>query len=251
MAIWKTTRSRRYFTQGSFDNTGQRRAHLATTLNNFAILRVNKQVNAEAMGILYGQRLCFEQISAMHTFILRLSPVAIGLLRYVDCSDRLKPCARSFLPAVATLLRPAAGLERLIVHRIIKTQCMAIMTRILREPGHDGMTVATWDALIARELARAVYPLMQPYIEAAIESKGPEKTVEILGVFNTLFKKGPKKCDGKYRAISYRLFDIRSPNHAVWEALSSRKRSLESASAIRTMIGEELARLVGKDAART
>lgn len=248
-AVSKTNpRKRANFRLGQFNSVIDNRRLLATSSLNFAILRVSKRINTEAMSILYGQKFHFERVEAMQTFLLRVSPAAVGLLRDINCGELVSSLDRKLLPVVFTLLRPAVRLEHLRVENLAYCQCRTLTTQLPKTPGQADMTAATWDRIVAQHYAMEVYAHMYPYIEASLRNNGVEGTMQILDLFGDLFTTGPQARD--YGLISYGSFSFKAPNNAVWNESQKHDPSRKRASAIRAAMGEELARLVADNSVR-
>lgn len=218
------------------------RTYLNNTSNNFAILRTCKEVSAEAVGILYGQKFSFAQIDALQAFLLGLSPATMGLLRHIDIAAYISAYTWKFLPMVFALLRPATNLEYLRVKGIMGFRQNIIEYPIRWAIGNSNMTVAAWDALVARQMAQEAYSHMFPYLQTVIRMKGAEDTMKILHIFGSLFERGPHR-DGGGPNLVHGPYRVAAPNNLVLHTPESPARG----AAMRAAMGEEFARLVASD----
>lgn len=108
-------RRRLYFNLSGTSVDRDSRHPSSTSLNNFGILRLNKEVSSEAMSILYSQCFHFRRMETMQTFLLHLGPNTLPLLQNIECEADVRSEKFNFLPAVFSLLRPAVNIRRLKV----------------------------------------------------------------------------------------------------------------------------------------
>ncbi|ROV96577.1 hypothetical protein VMCG_07782 [Cytospora schulzeri] len=241
--VWSTELCRKRVVFGETNDMRLRayKAYLSDTFNNFAILRTCKEVSAEAKSIMYGQKFSFYQVEALQSFLLRLSPATMALLRHVDITGYINAVSWKFLPAIFSLLRPATNLDYLNVADIQDFKHNTAKRILEHPPNAATMTVEEWDALLAQQVAREVYSHMYPYLQAAIQEKGAANVMKTLHVFGDLFERGPRRSS---LGLAYGGFlSLRSPNPVVLRATESPARG----SVIRAAVGEELARLVAND----
>ncbi|ROV90427.1 hypothetical protein VSDG_08469 [Cytospora chrysosperma] len=241
---WSSTlcRKRVIFSQDGDMRSRTYQSYRKETSNNFAILRTCKKVSREAAGIMYGQTFRFSQVDALQSFLLGRSPTTMGLMRRIDIAAYINNYTWKFLPLIFALLRPATGLEYLRVQAITGFRNNVFESQLHWATGNSHMTVADWDALVARQIAREAYSHMYPYLQTVIREKGAEETMKILHIFGDLFERGPHRYAGD-PAITHGSYMITAPNNAVLQAPESPAR----AAAMRAAVGAEIARLVASD----
>lgn len=122
---------------------------------------------------------------------------------------------------------------------------------ILGTPWLSTMTVAAWDAVVARELAKELYTYLYPYIEASVRIKGAQRTMETLEVFDDLFEVGPQLDNANPDVIRYGNSLLPISNAALRLEPQTPERSRQRASAIRAEMAGELERLLADEAVLT
>lgn len=200
----------------------------AASPRNLALLRASKAVYAEAGQILYGQRLAFTDMSALQAFLLGLKPAQLGLLRHVGISD-LRYEAH-LMPSVFALLAGADSLETLIPG-IENTWSAPVSLNISPHRIDDTVSILEWDAVVGRQLAGEVYCRIFPYLRQAVPARGINKVMEVLSVFEEVFRKGSDRF-----VIS---FQLQHPVGSEWTE--------ERKAAMKKAMGEEIERLVKAD----
>lgn len=158
---------------------------------NVALLRASKTVHAEAVGILYGQRLVFEDILGLQTFLTNLHPSRIGLLRDVALAFRNQSHEKTnhLMPRVFSLL---AGADNLVTLCPDITDTKSLSFKLSNSFLHADATtsVADWDLAVARSLAAEVYRQIFTYLRWAVPTLGIDKVMEVLDVFWKVFQFG-------------------------------------------------------------
>lgn len=169
---------------------------------NLALLRTNKTIHAEAGAIVYGQKLVFSDLVALQTFLAGLRPSQISLLRHVVLDTNHQPHltpvtghwpyrtnTRPFMPSVFSLLAGADSLE--ILDPDIKHLDLASVRLNNAMLPYETISVTGWDATVARAMAAEVYCLLFTYLRRAVVVRGVGKVVEVLDVFDSIFREGP------------------------------------------------------------
>lgn len=164
---------------------------VASTLN-VALLRTSKAIHDEAGAIIYGQKLVFSDLVALQSFLAGLRPSQISLLRHVVLDTdhvHYRTNSRPFMPGVFALLAGADSLESL--NPDIKHLGLVSMRLNNTMLPYETINVIDWDATVARAMAAEVYPFLFTYLRRAVVVRGIGKVVEVLDVFDSIFREGP------------------------------------------------------------
>lgn len=212
--------------------------HVAST-RNLALLRTSKTIYAEAGAILYGQELVFANLIALQSFLVDLRPSQISLLRHVVLRtghwariDGRRDVIHHFMPTVFTLLGGANSLETLDPGiRRLGPMRLGLYKAVLLD---ETLSVAGWDAVVARIMATAVYYHLFTYLRPAAAVRGIEKVLGVLDVFGDDFQNGP--CPTAYIG---KLYQPRHVMDAEWTE--------ERGAAMKQAMGEEIERLLKQD----
>lgn len=212
--------------------------HAAST-RNLALLRTSKAVYAEAGAILYGQKLVFTNTVALQSFLVVLRPSQISLLRHVvvgpdhwaRIEDR-RDVMHYLIPSVFALLAGAHSLETLKPDmRWLGPRCLTPNKAVIRD---ESLSIAEWDAVVARIMAAEVYRHLFTYLRPAAAARGIEKVLEVLDVFGDDFRIGP--------FIAF-LKGYRQPRHMFGVEWTEERKA-----ALRKAMDEEIERLLKEDA---
>lgn len=166
----------------------------AVSTRNLSILRTSKAIHAEAGTILYGQKLIFTDLLALQSFLSGLKQSQIRLLRHVAIGEddfERYGYQRAFMPGVFALLAGADNLETLRVPGIDKMRAAAFNCRDGLHHTDHTTTVERWDAVVARNLAAEVYCRLFTYLREAVAIRGIDEVMEVLDVFEKVFRDGP------------------------------------------------------------
>lgn len=161
--------------------------HRAST-RNLALLRASKAVYAEAVAILYGQKLVFTDQVALQSFLAGLRPSQISLLRHVVLAPEHLRLRNEFMPSVFAPLADGDNLETLDpdMRRVGWGRLRRNIAMLL----DDTLSIATWDAAVARTMAGDVYSHLFTYLRRAVAVRGIDKVMEVLDVFQDDFQTG-------------------------------------------------------------
>lgn len=201
--------------------------HITACTRNLAILRTSKAVHAEAGAILYGQKIIFADHVAMQSFLAGLRPSQISLLRHVEIAfDGDLYLRQELMPSVFALLAGADNLETLDpdMTRIGYVRLRRNKDLLL----DDTLSIAGWDAVVARTMAGRVYCHLYTYLRQAVAVRGIDKVMEVLEVFEEDFRVGLGTIDNQFR-----------PKHLLFV-----KWTEERKTAMKKVMGEEIERLI-------
>ncbi|KAH8908274.1 hypothetical protein BR93DRAFT_612209 [Coniochaeta sp. PMI_546] len=142
-----------------------------------ALLVASKSINAEAASMFWGQPFYVADMTAMHTFLVRMRPASMALMRNITiiswCASRTHKTMN--LPTFS-LLRGALNLERLNIFDTIVHHPY----RISRGP--DG------DADRAKQVARKVWRDCFPWLEVMFDAGGVEALEKIFKLAEDNYK---------------------------------------------------------------
>lgn len=174
--------------RGGFLTVSDYYNHHRASTRNLALLRASKAVYAEAVAILYGQKLVFTDHVALQTFLTGLRPLQISLLRHVALAPDDFSRRNEFMPSLLAPLADAHNLETLDPDmkrvgwgRLRRNSAMLL---------DDTLSIATWDAVVARTMAGDVYSHLFTYLRRAVAVRGIDKVMEVLDVFQDDFQTG-------------------------------------------------------------
>lgn len=219
---------------------------------NIALLRTSKAIHAEAGAIIYGQKLVFSDLFALQSFLAGLRPSQIRLLRHVVLDTNYRSHAapitdrrqrviapghhwhyrfntRPFMPGVFALLAGADSLENLDPDiRHLSLESMRSNNAMLP---YETINVIDWDSMVARTMAAEVYCVLFTYLRRAVVVRGIDKVVEVLDVFDSIFREGP---------------DCIRTTYQPWNVVGV-PWTEERKAAMKMAMGEEIKRLLKED----
>lgn len=132
---------------------------------NLRLLRTCKQVYAEGAGYVYSQTFKFQQLPALQTFLLIISPETMDKIKDVElfvANNEWK-----LMPGIAAKLPTFTNLTRLKISGLSLKHGMRDFVKYLDDTGRNinsfPDTIEAWDKLMGMKLARDTYPFMFPY----------------------------------------------------------------------------------------
>lgn len=170
---------------------------------NIALLRTSKAIHAEAGAIIYGQKLVFSDLVALQSFLAGLHTSQISLLRHVVLDTdhwHYRTNRRPFMPGVFALLAGADSLESLDPDIRHLDPVSVRLNNAMMPDETTNVTVADWDATVACVMAAEVYCPLFTYLRRAVVVRGIGKVVEVLDVFDSVFREGPDCIRTTYQA---------------------------------------------------
>lgn len=219
---------------------------------NIALLRTSKAIHDEAGAIIYGQKLVFSDLVALQSFLAGLRPSQISLLRHVILDTNYRSHGtpvtdhrehvvfttpnwhysadkRPFMPGVFALLAGADSLETLDPD-IRHFDLASVILNSAMLP-YETMNITDWDAKVARAMAAEVYCPLFTYLRRAVVVRGIDKVVEVLDVFDSVFRVGP---------------DCIRTTYQPWNVVGV-PWTEERKAAMKKAMGEEIKRLLKED----
>lgn len=132
------------------------------------LLATSKAINAEAAPMFWGQPFYVADLATMHTFLYRLGPASLALMREVTIISWPQG-QKNLSGPVFNLLRGATSLERLAVYDVI----------IKRHPYRIPRGIGG-DQDRARHVAKKLYRELFPWLETMIKAGGIEHVEKVL-----------------------------------------------------------------------
>ncbi|KAF3765569.1 hypothetical protein M406DRAFT_329464 [Cryphonectria parasitica EP155] len=201
-------------------STASRRRNMASRTINPALLRSCRLVYCEGLRFLYMQRFHFLNAQAMQTFLLTLHHNTVTKLRHVELYRRTPARAEDpmVLSALASLTR-AVNLQVVRVHGLwfYGQQGRGFRYDLGPVPANGMMGPSAWDILVGRNLARAAYRQMYPFLQCFLRSqnRGANLLQELLNgvfIFEDIIRDGPRVYGNE---IQLGMAVVHSPNLVV------------------------------------
>ncbi|KAJ4390088.1 hypothetical protein N0V93_007561 [Gnomoniopsis smithogilvyi] len=225
---------------------------------NIGLLQTNKAIHTEAAPLLYRHPFKFLAVHTLQLFLLRLKPATISHLQHIDLEYQTVATVGRYLPVALALLSPAANIRFLRVPSIegFPHGPTGFDRRLGPVPWGVDMTVADWDTLVGRNMAKEVYTYMFPFLakflrnpERKEDQAGSSRVSQLLStirVFEEALLDGPQAtgCSGLHmNCIKMGRGHVIRPSSAIVNAPWTPARR----EAMREAMGQEIQRLVEVD----
>jgi hypothetical protein len=141
-----------------------------------ALLATSKAINAEAAPMFWGQPFYISDLVAMHTFLHRITPASLALMREVTIISW--PRTQKHLSmAIFNLLRAATNLEHLTVY-----------DQIIKQLPYRIPSNTNGDSDRAKHVAKKLYRDIYPWLEAMVQTRGIEHLEKVLKLHEDNFQ---------------------------------------------------------------